>query len=285
MSELAITVEPGWRPDPSGRFEWRYWDGGWTNRVANSIPPTALPAPTGSPASPQAVASPPPSHSPLPSLPAVAAAAPAAAATATAREPFGAATAPAAASPAPPPGVRTRQTPWAWFVGFLRSFADQPESYQSPHSAVAPPPDPRPEHVVAAPGNYGAAGLVALAACGVAVGAYLPWLSGSVDGFAFQRTGFELGHFWAYALGAAILALSALLSVQFRVLRWLTAALTVAMAGFVVRDLLDTYDQMQGMNAVTRVDANLSMGLMIMVVSAAIALIAAVRLTERQKIV
>ena len=38
MSQTATPTEPGWRPDPSGRYEWRYWDGGWTNRVANSAP-------------------------------------------------------------------------------------------------------------------------------------------------------------------------------------------------------------------------------------------------------
>ena len=42
MSEVLEATTPGWRPDPSGRYEWRYWDGGWTNRVANS----ARPAPT-----------------------------------------------------------------------------------------------------------------------------------------------------------------------------------------------------------------------------------------------
>jgi hypothetical protein len=175
--------------------------------------------------------------------------------------------------------------PWAWFVGFVRSFADQPESYQSPHAAPALPPDPRDEHAVAVPGNYGAAGLVALAAGGVAAGAYLPWLKWSIGGLSLQETGMDLGHFWAYALGAAILALSALLSVQMRKLRWLTMGLTLAITGFVVRDLLDTYDQMQAKNTLAQVDANLGMGLMIMVVSAAIAMIAAVRLTEREKIV
>src|SRR5262245_5973912 len=39
MSDLLEQELPGWRPDPSGRYEWRYWDGGWTNRVANSARP------------------------------------------------------------------------------------------------------------------------------------------------------------------------------------------------------------------------------------------------------
>src|SRR3954462_14284542 len=45
MSQVTTPTEPGWLPDPSGRYEWRYWDGGWTNRVANSAPDEAAPAP------------------------------------------------------------------------------------------------------------------------------------------------------------------------------------------------------------------------------------------------
>ena len=36
MSQVATSTEPVGGPIPSGRYEWRYWDGGWTNRVANS---------------------------------------------------------------------------------------------------------------------------------------------------------------------------------------------------------------------------------------------------------
>ena len=43
MSQVTTPTEPGWLPDPSGRYEWRYWDGGWTNRVANSAPDQAAP--------------------------------------------------------------------------------------------------------------------------------------------------------------------------------------------------------------------------------------------------
>ena len=53
MPQTATSVQAGWRPDPSGRFEWRYWDGGWTNRVANTstsgappVDPTPSPAPS-----------------------------------------------------------------------------------------------------------------------------------------------------------------------------------------------------------------------------------------------
>src|SRR5436305_3086915 len=44
MSQVTTPTEPGWLPDPSGRYEWRYWDGGWTNRVANSSPAARPPS-------------------------------------------------------------------------------------------------------------------------------------------------------------------------------------------------------------------------------------------------
>ena len=38
LEEATVATDAGWRPDPTGRYEWRYWDGGWTNRVASSRP-------------------------------------------------------------------------------------------------------------------------------------------------------------------------------------------------------------------------------------------------------
>src|ERR1700712_5099946 len=55
MSQVTTPTEPGWLPDPSGRYEWRYWDGGWTNRVANTAPDEAAPAPV-TPVAPSPVA-------------------------------------------------------------------------------------------------------------------------------------------------------------------------------------------------------------------------------------
>jgi hypothetical protein len=269
MSQVATSVEPGWRPDPSGRFEWRYWDGGWTNRVANAAPVAAAPGvPAAIPAALEA--------GPTPS--------PTAATQPVARvEPFGVAT---TTAPAPAPRrTRRRRSPWAVVFGFVRSFADQPESYHSANAREPIPSDGRHESMMsAAPGNYGHAGFVALAACGIAVGAYLPWLSGTIGIASFHRSGFDQGLGVSYSIGVAALALSALLSVRMRIFKWLTMALTLVMAGFVVRDLLNTYDAMQTMNAARSVDANVGMGLWIMIVSVAIAMIAAVRLSEDQKI-
>jgi hypothetical protein len=309
MSQVATSTEPGWRPDPSGRYEWRYWDGGWTNRVANSAPAgTAGPAATSAPAAPAAPpapATPPPAPTTtgeppaapvtttaeVPAAPVTTSAAPVAepvpvprpSRDTVARAPFGTETEPTPA-PAPAPPVRRRRTPWAFIVDFFHSFADEPESYHSGLAREPLPADPRGERMVNAPGNYGHAGITALAACGIVAGAYLPWLSGTIGIANFQRSGFDQGMGVAYSIGAAALAISALLSVRMRVLRWLTIILSFVLAGFVVRDLLDTYDTMQKMNQIRSISANVGWGLWMMIISAAIAMIAAVRLSEDQKI-
>jgi hypothetical protein len=296
MSQVGTSLDPGWRPDPSGRYEWRYWDGGWTNRVANSgtaaAPPAPVPAPAPAPPAPDA---PPPvpaatapdvtPESAAPSPVAPEAVAPEAVAPeAVARvEPFGVAT--TTPTPAEPQPVRARRRPWARFVSFIRSFADQPESYHSAQGREPVPAEERNESMMtAAPGNYGFAGITALAACGIVGGAYLPWLSGTLGVATFHRSGFDQGLGLGYAIGATALAISALLSVHMRIFKWLTIVLAFVLAGFVARDLLNTYDAMQTMNAARSVDANVGMGLWVMIVAAAVAMIASVRLSEDQKI-
>jgi hypothetical protein len=135
-----------------------------------------------------------------------------------------------------------------------------------------------------APGNYGHAMIVSLAAVGIVVGAYLPWISGTIGLADFQRSGFDNGLGVGYCIGAGALALSAMLSVQMRVFRWLTIILSFVIAGFVVRDVLHSYDVMQDMNRYRTVDANVGWGLWIMIVAASIAMIGAVRLSEDEKI-
>src|SRR5436190_4175546 len=114
MSGAVEAREAGWRPDPSGRFEWRYWDGGWTNRVANSVPAAAS----------AAVAQPQPQPQPQPipaaavpaavAVPAVAALEPAARV-----EPFGVATTTAPAVEQKP--ARVRRRPREVILAFFRS--------------------------------------------------------------------------------------------------------------------------------------------------------------------
>ncbi len=301
MSQVATPTEPGWRPDPSGRYEWRYWDGGWTNRVANSVPTAAPAASAAAPAAPAPAELDPEASAPdalAPAEPAPEASAPPEPAPAdpapdesvsrssrdsVARAPFGEETTAPAPAPAAP-RRRQRRTPWAVVADFFRSFADQPESYHSELARDSIPADPRGRQIVNAPGNYGHAGITALAACGIVAGAYLPWLSGSLGIAHFTRTGFDEGLGLGYGIGAMALAVSALLSVRMRVFRWLTVILSFVLAGFVVRDLLNTYDTMQSMNRFRANSVNVGWGLWMMLISAAIAMISSVRLSEDQKI-
>ena len=93
------------------------------------------------------------------------------------------------------------------------------------------------------------------------IGAYLPWLSGTIGIVHFAPVGLRPGpRRSATRIGAIALAISALLSVRMRVFRWLTVVLSFVIAGFVVRDLLNSYDAMQTMNAARSVDANVGMG-------------------------
>jgi hypothetical protein len=292
MSQVTTPTEPGWLPDPSGRYEWRYWDGGWTNRVANSAPsapdvqPAAVPEPPPAPVQSEPLA--PTAEDAAPTAPQgtteVTPAPPLTARDAVPRVPFGTESAPAPDAPAPT--IRERRSPWAVVVGFFRSFADEPESYHSPLAREPLPADPRGERMLGtAPGNYGHAAIVAFAAWAIVVGAYLPWISGTIGGIApFERTGFDEGLGIGYSIGAMSLAVSALLSVRMRIFRWLTVIVSFVVAGFVVRDLLDSFDRMQEMNRSSSVDANMGWGLWIMIVAAAIAMFAAVRLSEDQRV-
>src|SRR6478735_555416 len=280
MSQVTTPTEPGWLPDPSGRYEWRYWDGGWTNRVANSAPDEAAPAPLAAVPAPTLAAVPAPMPAP------VAAPAPEPSPTPSARDavprvPFGTDPEPGTEAAVAAPATKRRRAPWVVVIDFFRSFSDQPESYHSELARQPLPPDPRGERLVAtAPGNYGHAMIVALAAVGIVVGAYLPWISGTIGLAKFHRSGFDDGLGLGYCIGAMALAISALLSVRMRAFRWLTIILSFVITGFVVRDVLHSYDVMQNMNRFSSVDADVGWGLWIMIVASAIAMIGAVRLSE-----
>jgi hypothetical protein len=201
------------------------------------------------------------------------------------RVPFGTDPEPGTEAAVAAPTTKRRRAPWVVVIDFFKSFSNQPESYHSELARQPLPPDPRGEHLVAtAPGNYGHAMIVALAAVGIVVGAYLPWISGTIGLAKFHRSGFDDGLGLGYSIGAVALALSAILSVQMRAFRWLTIVLAFVIAGFVVRDVLHSYDVMQNMNRYLTVVANVGWGLWIMMVAAAIAMIGAVRLSEESKI-
>jgi hypothetical protein len=334
MSDVLESTQAGWRPDPSGRYEWRYFDGGWTNRVANSVPagtPTApeplepmvqsvpeavVPDPTPDP-------TPDPSPGPTPEI---------ADPFAALRVPRGTAPTPAPASapdlaPAPAPAPAPARAPapntqmvptfasrhdgtsgTVWdepyvppgapphedvldergatkgVLGFLRSFWEQPESYHSPKAGIELPPHPKHDQLEP-PANYARAGLVMLAACGIAIGAYLPWISGTVGTSAFERTGYQMGHAWGFTWAAAAFVVAAMLGTRRRAMGWVTMGMAVVVAGLVARQLLLVHEQVQSLNTGQSVGANVGVGLWIMLASAAIGLVAAFRFDGSQQIV
>lgn len=298
MSGAVEAREAGWRPDPSGRYEWRYWDGGWTNRVANSAPNTrpapparaALPAPqTG-----DAAAAPP---RPAPGPQRFVSSAPSPGGGSTAPPPSASEMAVMAAVqsgrrptpsqawvPLPPaPSTHTAKEQRSGILGaisrWFRAFADEPESYHSPKAGVALPPHPNQSSILAStPANYGRAGLVLLASLGLGIGAYLPWLSGTIGAVPFERTGFELGKAWGFTWLAGALALAAILGVRMKPLRWANMALAVVLAVLTAKELIEIHDLVESMNTGADVAADVGIGLWIMLVSAAGALIASFRI-------
>jgi len=293
MSEVLEASKPGWRPDPSGRYEWRYWDNGWTNRVANSArpghegPAPVAPTADGDPPPDAAPSAPPPPAEPTsPAAPApttAPAAVPAVRTFPTAHDGSSGTTwdapyVPTGTKPADPEsspgGLRAV---FAKVTGFVRSFWEQPESYHSPKAGPEVPPHPK-EHELAPPPNYGRAGLVMLAACGVATGAYLPWISGSIELIPFERTGYEQGQAWGFTWAAAAFAVAALLGVRHKVFGWITMGMSVVVAALVAHRLLDVHDTVGTMNRAAGVDANVGIGLWIMLAAAGIGLVASFRL-------
>src|SRR5690606_24341019 len=50
--DFCMTMNPGWHPDPTGRFDIRYWDGTlWTEHVGRAGVQTVDPLPPAIPAS------------------------------------------------------------------------------------------------------------------------------------------------------------------------------------------------------------------------------------------
>ena len=173
-----------------------------------------------------------------------------------------------------------RTAPWPAVVRWFRSFSDEPESYHSPKAGVALEPHSDQISILAAtPANYGRAGLVALAACGVGIGAYLPWLSGDHRRPAVREnrppTRARLGLRLA-ARGA--LALAAMLGVRVRPLRWVNMGLAILVAALVAHELVDVNQQINQMNVGALVKADVGIGLWIMLVSTAGTLIASFRI-------
>ena len=257
MGDAATIVEPGWHPDPLGRHDWRYWDGGWTSRVADSRPRRDAP----------------PSYEPG-ALPAP---------IAGARPPDGRSGRSAEQYAAPPvPPVTRADDGWASTESSL---------------LLAPPPAPvkvRPERrnreqprrpvesliVGERPGSYAGAMLVVVAAFGIGVGASLPWVSGSLNFVTFRQTGFDSGDGWYFVYGAVVLGVAALLAGQLRPARLLPLALSLTLAGFVIHEILKTNDLVSTINRGANGRLDVGVGLWLMAGSALIAAIESLRLAR-----
>jgi len=283
-----LATEAGWRPDPTGRYEWRYWDGGWTNRVASSNPESTSREPAPAAPAPAPVAPVTPVNAS--SMPLAPAAAAVAAALPTARpiEPLQT----PGWNPTPPDADRSAAAPRTGrslpvrvllsIKAFFTSFVTEQESYHSKRS-IEIEPDPRGGHMLApSPANYGRAGLVALSACGVAIGSYLPWMSGTLDGVSFRVTGFENGHGWSFTIGALALVLASLLAVRWRVLRWVAIALALVLCGLTFRELVNIHERVMNLNASAVNQVDVGTGLWIMAGCAVVAMVASFRLGERE---
>jgi hypothetical protein len=94
----------------------------------------------------------------------------------------------------------------------------------------------------------------------------------------FERTGLQLGHAWGFTWLAGALALAAMLGVRVRPLRWVNMGLAIVVAALVARELVDVNQQINQMNVAALVKADVGIGLWIMLVSAAGALIASFRI-------
>ncbi len=135
--------------------------------------------------------------------------------------------------------------------------------------------------IAGSPANYGRAAIVALAACGVAVGSFLPWLSGTIDGTPFQRTGFDEGHGWSFTIASMALVCAALLAVRLRPLRWVAMGIALVLAGLTFRDLVHYHDIVTTLNASSSNAVDLGTGMWVMAGCAIVALVASFRLGER----
>ena len=171
----------------------------------------------------------------------------------------------------PPPGAGPPSPLRPGSVAAPRGQSSSTSSARSPTSpsrttrpspANRSRPTPAGERIVGtAPGNYGHAMIVALAAVGIVAGAYLPWISGTIGLAQFTPLGLRrrprprLLHRRHGPRRAA-----PLLSVRMRAFRWLTIILSFVIAGFVVRDVLHSYDVMQEMNRYRSVDRRRGLG-------------------------
>ena len=111
------------------------------------------------------------------------------------------------------------------------------------------------------PANYGRAGIVALAACGVAIGSFLPWLSGTIDGIPFERTGFQENHGWSFTIASGSRSCARRCSPSASGARWVAMGMALVLAGLTFRDLVHFHDIVVTMNASATNSVDLGTGM------------------------
>ncbi len=279
--DLLEQTMPGWRRDPSGRYEWRWWDGnGWTNRVANAAPTPPVPRRSRRwSRRPRARHSPRHRSRPLllcrpcrsfagrtrcsasavPFAPVAPGCAPPFAPWRSRRAPCRptpplttarrgasgtARSCPGACRPADAPAVRP---PVVWRAPPRRSRASSRKllgagrviaTLRGAGADVPPHPKQHEGSLHSQATEAPRRARDARPAIGVAVGAYLPWLTYRIDDIARSRTGDDMGVAAGFVLAAAAFSIAALLGARHRVIGWATMAMSVVIAAMVAMRLL-----------------------------------------------
>ncbi len=301
---IQQVLEPGWHPDPFGRHDWRYWDGNWTNHVADAA--TA-------PADPRAEAAPPEVDELAPL-----------------REPIVDSTSFFAAPDLGAPPFDLGEA-----TGFESSLAEQLHAHDTPEpepdvvmdelpskatrGAVAVAPQPREDdeddapvqsrwrrrkqlasqhavpgvvlppmhHPVSMPGSspidFGRAAIVMLSAFAIGVSAYLPWTISSVGEFRYEQTGMETGHGWYFVAGGVGMALFALVAARFRVLRLAPLGVAIAMFATASSELVRTVDNQNNLeSSAIAMRIHLGAGMFALLGFSALGVLASLRLSSRR---
>ncbi len=313
MSIPQQVLEPGWHPDPFGRHDWRYWDGTWTNHVADAATAPSDPEPPGAAKAqePQPAPDPDPEPGPFSELQAFdhataftapdLGAPPAGLEEATGFDSsLGEHLIPAEV-PAPEPDVAMDGLPSIVSRGAVAvaPVATDDEDVVAPPSRWRRRKQLAPQHAipglvlapehhpVALPGyanpiNFGRAGIVMLAAFAVAASAYLPWMTSTIGQFHYEQTGMETGHGWYFVVGGGALAIFALVAARFRLLRLAPLGVAIAMFATASSELVSTVDRADDLStSAIGTQIHLGAGMFALMGFTALAVLASLRLASR----
>ena len=250
LEEAAVATDAGWRPDPTGRYEWRYWDGGWTNRVASSRPSGTAERRDRRPGTRRRRRLTPRACPDGRGLPATAARGPGQRPQQHRRSlrsrPAAAADRGSRVTRAAEHRCRSRCrcVPGAPVVGFFTSFVERAGVVPLRSAVDIDPRSPWREHARTAtpPTTAGPASSHSPRAASRSARS-CPWLSGTIDGIPFERTGFEENHGWSFTIARRRARAARRCSrVRLRPLRWVTMGMALVLAGLTFRDLVHFHD-------------------------------------------